>query len=109
ALPDASGPRLGLAALPADAAGQASGILNSCSFLGGTVGVTAGGIALGIAGFPGVLAVIALSALIGAGLCLRIDRAESALQPLCEAGPPRPSSPSGLRRHVVTTIPMPLP
>jgi predicted MFS family arabinose efflux permease len=81
ALPYASGPRLGLAALPADAAGQASGILNSCSFLGGTVGVTAGGIALGIAGFPGVLAVIALSALIGAGLCLGIDRAESALQP----------------------------
>jgi len=81
ALPYASGPRLGLAALPADAAGQASGILNSCSFLGGTVGVTAGGIALGIAGFPGVLAVIALSALIGAGLCLRIDHAESALQP----------------------------
>ena len=40
----ASAPRLGLAALPLQQAGKGSGMLNSCSFLGGTVGVTFGGI-----------------------------------------------------------------
>ena len=40
----ASAPRLGLAALPQQQAGKGSGMLNSCSFLGGTVGVTFGGI-----------------------------------------------------------------
>jgi hypothetical protein len=47
-------------------------VLNSCSFLGGTVGVTGGGIAFGVAGFEGVLMLVGLSALLVAGLCLGI-------------------------------------
>ncbi len=77
ALPYASAPRLGLAALSQSQAGQGSGVLNSCSFLGATVGVTCGGIAFGLAGFGGVIAVIALSALIGAALCTQL-RADAA-------------------------------
>ncbi len=69
ALPYASAPRLGLAALSDSQSGQGSGMLNSCSFLGGTVGVTCGGIAFGQAGFAGALSVIGASALLGAGLC----------------------------------------
>jgi hypothetical protein len=69
ALPYASAPRLGLAALGQAQAGRGSGVLNSCSFLGGTVGVTAGGIAFGLAGFSGALAVVAASALAVAALC----------------------------------------
>ncbi len=45
ALPYASAPRIGLAALLPTDTGRGSGVLNSCSFLGGTVGVTGGGIA----------------------------------------------------------------
>jgi hypothetical protein len=44
ALPFASSPQIGLAALPQTQAGQGSGMLNAFSFLGGTVGVTCGGI-----------------------------------------------------------------
>lgn len=68
----ASAPRLGLATLPPAQAGKGSGMLNSCSFLGGTVGVTFGGILFTLAGFPGVLALLGLSALAGAVLCLRL-------------------------------------
>ena len=63
ALPYSSAPRIGLAALPQTLAGKGSGILNSSSFLGGTVGVTAGGVLFGAFGFPGVLALVAISAL----------------------------------------------
>ena len=70
-LPYASAPRIGLAALKPTETGRGSGVLNSCSFLGGTVGVT-GGIAFGLAGFPGVLALVGLSALLIAGLSLAI-------------------------------------
>jgi MFS family permease len=70
----ASAPRLGLATLPLAQAGKGSGMLNSCSFLGGTVGVTFGGIASGLGGFPAVLALIAVSALAGAVLCLQLNR-----------------------------------
>jgi DHA2 family multidrug resistance protein-like MFS transporter len=73
ALPYACAPRIGLAALLETQTGKGSGILNSCSFLGGTVGVTGGGIVFGVAGFGGVLVLVGLSALIGAGLCLRIQ------------------------------------
>ena len=55
ALPYASSPRIGLAALPPTQAGKGSGVLDACSFLGGTVGVTCGGIVFGAAGFAGVL------------------------------------------------------
>jgi MFS family permease len=68
----ASAPRLGLATLPPQQAGKGSGMLNSCSFLGGTVGVTFGGILFALAGFAGVLALLGLSALASALLCLRL-------------------------------------
>ena len=72
ALPFASSPRIGLAALPQTQAGQGSGMLNACSFLGGTVGVTCGGIIFGLAGFASVLLLVAFSALVGAALSLRL-------------------------------------
>src|ERR1700737_1545139 len=71
ALPYASAPRIGLAALAQTQAAKGSGILNSCSFLGGTVGVTGGGIVFGLADFDGVLVLVGLSALAGGGLSLR--------------------------------------
>ena len=67
----ASAARVGLATLLQ--AGKGSGTLNSCSFLGGTVGVTCGGIVFKLAEFPGVLVLLGLSALVGAGLCLRLQ------------------------------------
>jgi hypothetical protein len=72
AIPYASAPRVGLATLPQTQAGKGSGILNSCSFLGGTIGVTCGGIVFGLAGFPGVLAMLGLSAFAGAELSWRL-------------------------------------
>ena len=69
----ASAPRLGLAALPLQQAGKGSGMLNSCSFLGGTVGVTFGGIVFSLAGFSGVLVLLGVSALVSAALCLRLN------------------------------------
>ena len=75
ALPYASAPRIGLAALPQTQAGKGSGVLNSCSFLGGTVGVTVGGIVFDLAGFDGVLVLVGLSALVGGGLCLQLRAA----------------------------------
>ncbi|MDE5456695.1 hypothetical protein GWE18_28485 [Bradyrhizobium sp. CSA112] len=68
----ASAPRVGLAMLPPTQAGKGSGILNSCGFLGGTVGVSCGGIVFKLAGFSGVLVLLGLSALAAAGLCLRL-------------------------------------
>jgi MFS transporter, DHA2 family, multidrug resistance protein len=47
-------------------------MLNSCSFLGGTVGVTFGGILFALTGFSGVLVLLGLSALASAVLCLRL-------------------------------------
>jgi predicted MFS family arabinose efflux permease len=76
ALPYATSPRIGLSALSPAQVGQGSGVLNSCSFLGGTVGVTCGGIVFGMTGFAGVLALIALGALVSAGLSLRLRAAE---------------------------------
>ena len=70
ALPFASAPRIGLAALPQTQAGQGSGMLNAASFLGGTVGVTSGGLAFRLAGLPGVLLVVAICALACAALAL---------------------------------------
>jgi MFS family permease len=72
AIPYASAPRVGLATLPQTQAGKGSGILNSCSFLGGTIGVTCGGIVFALAGFPGVLAMLGLSAFAGAALSSRL-------------------------------------
>jgi MFS family permease len=75
ALPFGSAPRIALASLPLAQAGKGSGVINSCSFLGGTVGVTCGGIVFGIGGFADVLALVALCALISAGLALRLRTA----------------------------------
>ena len=72
ALPYASAPRIALATLSQTQTGKGSGVLNSCSFLGGTVGVTCGGIVFGHAGFAGVLELVGLSALVGAALSLRL-------------------------------------
>jgi MFS transporter, DHA2 family, multidrug resistance protein len=72
ALPYACAPRIGLAALSETQTGKGSGILNSCSFLGGTIGVTGGGIVFSVAGFGGVLVLVGLSALVSAGLCMGI-------------------------------------
>ena len=74
--PYASAPRSGLAALPLTQAGKGSGVLNACSFLGGTVGVTCGGIVFGHAGFAGVLVLLALSALVSAAFSLRLRTGE---------------------------------
>lgn len=82
ALPYASAPRLGLSALSDSQAGQGSGMLNSCSFLGGTIGVTCGGIAFTHQGIGAVLAVVAVSALLGAALCLFLRGAAAANRPM---------------------------
>lgn len=68
ALPYAAAPRLALSALSRQQAGQGSGIINACSFLAGSVGVAGGTIALHFAGFPGVLAMIALAGIGGSVL-----------------------------------------
>jgi MFS family permease len=73
AIPYASAPRVGLATLPQTQGGKGSGILNSCSFLGGTIGVTCGGIVFGLAGFPAVLAMLGFSAFAGAALASRLQ------------------------------------
>ena len=72
ALPFASAPRIGLSVLPQARAGQGAGMLNASSFLGGTVGVTCCGIAFPLTGLPGVLLLVALSALACAALALRL-------------------------------------
>lgn len=74
ALPYATSPRIGLSALSPAQVGQGSGVLNSASFLGGTVGVTCGGIVFGLAGFAGVLALVAAGALLGVVLSLRLKQ-----------------------------------
>jgi len=68
AVPYALAPRLALSALPPAQAGQGSGIVNACTFLGGSVGVAGGAIAFMLAGFVGVLTMIALVGVIGAAL-----------------------------------------
>ena len=68
AVPYASAPRLALSALSPAQAGQGSGIVNACTFLGGSVGVAGGAIAFAIGGFVAVLAMIALAGIVGAAL-----------------------------------------
>jgi MFS family permease len=50
ALPYASAPRLALSALSPAQAGQGSGVVNACTFLGGSVGVAGGAIAFALGG-----------------------------------------------------------
>ena len=68
AVPYALAPRLALSALPPAHAGQGSGIVNACTFLGGSAGVAGGATAFALGGFVAVLAMIALAGIIGAAL-----------------------------------------
>ena len=68
AVPYALAPRLALSALAPAQAGQGSGIINACTFLGGSCGVAGGASALALGGFPAVLTMIALAGIIGAAL-----------------------------------------
>jgi MFS family permease len=68
AVPYALAPRLALSALSRAQAGQGSGIVNACTFLGGSVGVAGGATASALGGFVAVLAMIALAGVIGAAL-----------------------------------------
>ncbi|MDR7040658.1 MFS family permease [Methylobacterium sp. BE186] len=75
AVPYATAPRLALSALPPEAAGQSSGLINACTFLGGSFGVTSGAILYPLAGFSGVMTLVAAAALIGATLARSLPRA----------------------------------
>jgi MFS family permease len=68
AVPYALAPRLALSALSPAQAGQGSGIINACTFLGGSCGVAGGATALALGGFPAVLTMIALAGIVGAAL-----------------------------------------
>jgi MFS family permease len=68
AVPYALAPRLALSALSRAQAGQGSGIVNACTFLGGSVGVAGGATAFALGGFVAVLTMIALAGVIGAAL-----------------------------------------
>jgi MFS family permease len=68
ALPYALAPRLALSALSPAQAGQGSGVVNACTFLGGSGGVAGGAIAFALGGLVGVLTMIALAGIIGAAL-----------------------------------------
>jgi len=74
AVPYASAPRLALSALSPAQTGQGSGIVNACTFLGGSVGVAGGAIASALGGFGAVLTMIALARIIGATLSRRIPK-----------------------------------
>ena len=66
AVPYAVAPRLALSALSSEQTGQGSGIVNACTFVGGSAGVAGGATAFALGGFPAVLALIALAATLGA-------------------------------------------
>jgi MFS family permease len=74
AVPYASAPRLALSALSPAQAGQGSGIVNACTFLGGSLGVAGGAIAFTLGEFDAVLTMIALAGIIGAALSRRIPK-----------------------------------
>jgi MFS family permease len=68
ALPYASAPRLALSVLSSAQAGQGSGLINACTFLGGSAGIAGGAIAFALGGFDAVLVMIALAGILGAVL-----------------------------------------
>src|SRR4051794_11634915 len=74
ALPYATAPRLALSALPSGQSGQSSGIVNACTFLGGSMGVTGGAIAYALGGLPLVMALLAGAALVGVVVSLRMPQ-----------------------------------
>jgi MFS family permease len=69
ALPYATAPRLALSTLPATSAGAGSGIINACTFLGGSIGVAGGAVAYAIGGLSAAMGLIAVFALAGVWLC----------------------------------------
>jgi MFS family permease len=77
AVPYALAPRLALSVLSPAQAGRGAGIVNACTFLGGSLGVAGGATAMALAGFTGVLGMIALAGLVGAGLSRGIPRTSS--------------------------------
>ena len=74
AVPYATASKLALATLPGSQAGAASGIINACTFLGGSIGVAAGAVAFTLRGLPGAMAMIVALALVGAVLCRGLAR-----------------------------------
>jgi MFS family permease len=68
ALPYATAPKLALSALSQAQAGQGSGMVNACTFLGGSIGVAGGAIAFAWGGFVAVLAMLALVGILGVAL-----------------------------------------
>jgi MFS family permease len=75
AVPYALAPRLALSALSPAQAGQGSGMINACTFLGGSIGVAGGATAAALGGFVAVLMMIAVAGLAGAVLSRRIPEA----------------------------------
>ena len=65
AVPYATAPRLALGALPAGAEGQSSGLINACTFLGGSLGVSFGALVYPLGGLPAVMTLVAAAALLG--------------------------------------------
>jgi MFS family permease len=72
ALPYSTAPQLALSALSQAQAGQGSGMINACTFLGGSIGVAAGSIAYTWGGFTAVMVMLALTGILGAvlGRCI---------------------------------------
>jgi len=74
ALPYATAPRLALSSLPTEQAGQGSGIVSACTFLGGSIGVAAGAIAYAWGGFIAVVAMLAFIGTLGVVIGQLISR-----------------------------------
>ncbi len=68
AVPYALAPRLALSVLAPAQAGQGAGIVNACTFLGGSAGVAGGATFFALGGFAAVLVMIALAGILGAAL-----------------------------------------
>jgi len=68
ALPYATAPQLALSSLSEAQAGQGSGMVSACTFLGGSIGVAAGAIAFAWSGFVAVLVMLAFIGALGVAL-----------------------------------------
>jgi hypothetical protein len=76
----ACAPRLALSVLPPAQAGQGSGLISACTFLGGS--------AYRLGGFDGVLGLLTAAAIIGLGLSCAIAAAAAASAPQATPGGP---------------------
>ena len=65
ALPYATAPRLALSALSRAQAGRGSGMVNACTFLGGSIGVAGGAVAVARGGFVAVMVMLAVVGILG--------------------------------------------